>query len=348
MNLLSINSSISKTLQVHQKTVQRIDKTLGGVLTEKHSMFARISPTILGISGSRVHLSKMLENKYEQINVVANIAKKIDYPSYLTRKYQLPEAFTTAFTLQQSTISAIETFNFRNQKIFNAIQSVYIPQTTYDLVSSVINSKFTYENLELFNVDFTGIDELDIDSIVGIAKNDLSAEKNHSEKLQEVNESQLMKIFEKYTEPKGNLSLKSVVAALFETYVLSEALKILNIIFSVIIALNNGAINAELKEEIGKRFDYASTYRENRKILTKYIKIYPTDQVAFLREETYLRKGLSKNAPVVSNTKISTKTVLTIIERRGNWIKVEIDTGESCGEIGWIQESMSIKFKKIK
>ena len=79
-------------------------------------------------------------------------------------------------------------------------------------------------------------------------------------------------------------------------------------------------------------------------MITRYVKVNPTDQVAFLRKDSFLREGNFISSPVVSETKVTPKTVLTIIDRKNNWVKVEVNTGNSCGSIGWVQESMVIKF----
>lgn len=83
------------------------------------------------------------------------------------------------------------------------------------------------------------------------------------------------------------------------------------------------------------------------KVITKYVKVDPYGQIAFLRSDSYIREGTSKSAPVVTDTLITNKTVLTIVERRNNWLKVQIDLEDSC-LYGWIEESKIIKFKKMK
>jgi Bacterial SH3 domain len=118
----------------------------------------------------------------------------------------------------------------------------------------------------------------------------------------------------------------------------------LSLIIAFTITLITGQFNADVIEEIGNRVEETDTYRDTKKIITRYVKVNPTEQVAFFRKDSYLREGTSKRAPVVSRTKIRTKTVLTIVERKNNWVKVEVNTGDSCGEIGWVQESTIIKF----
>jgi hypothetical protein len=138
-----------------------------------------------------------------------------------------------------------------------------------------------------------------------------------------------------------------LVFYIFEEYTKEIALVLLEIVFAFTFTFLTGQLNAEVVAEVGERIEETKTFRDAKKIITRYVKVNPTNQIAFLRKETLLRESHSKTSPVVSESPITTKTVLTIIERKNNWVKVQVDTGNSCGEIGWVQESTVIKFKQI-
>jgi hypothetical protein len=57
--------------------------------------------------------------------------------------------------------------------------------------------------------------------------------------------------------------------------------------------------------------------------------------------------GPSKSSPVAYFTKFPKNSVFTVVERRNNWVKVEVIGGELDGDKGWVEESKLLKFKKI-
>ncbi|MED3576100.1 hypothetical protein [Cytobacillus praedii] len=356
---MSIHSSVLKKYQLHHNTMKKIAASL--VNSINYNVNSSISAQTISTISAKFEVSDMWKNQYPKGGAVASLKPELIYSPQLNRKYPIQ--------ISDSLRSIKETYNiadkiYKSVGLNNSNVSLYNSKlTTQSIkVSNIAASISTMLSVGIKNVDFTGFDKLDISSLVDSELEDskhniieAAANLNATSevtasitvaKSNNISDSEVDNLVKKYTDLNGKFSLKNFVIALFEAYVLSEALKVLGVILSTIIALNKGAINAELKSEIEAHFNYESTYRETRKIITKYIMVFPTDQVAFLREEIYLRKGSSKSAPIVSNTKISTKSVLTIIERKKNWLKVEVDTGESYGEIGWVQESKIIKFKK--
>jgi hypothetical protein len=98
-----------------------------------------------------------------------------------------------------------------------------------------------------------------------------------------------------------------------------------------------------------------STFINENEQITKVRKVFinnpnieqPIGNMAFLRVSSQLRQGTSKGAPLVSQDVVSKNTVVLPIEKKGNWIKVQVETINGC-YFGWIEESKVIKFKLEK
>ncbi|CAH0309011.1 hypothetical protein SRABI96_04906 [Peribacillus sp. Bi96] len=70
----------------------------------------------------------------------------------------------------------------------------------------------------------------------------------------------------------------------------------------------------------------------------------PKVNLGFLRTESKLRTRPSNKSHLVSKEPISKNTVIFPVEKKGNWILVEVDTKDDL-YIGWVEESKVIKFK---
>ncbi|MFS0643666.1 SH3 domain-containing protein [Siminovitchia sp. 179-K 8D1 HS] len=70
----------------------------------------------------------------------------------------------------------------------------------------------------------------------------------------------------------------------------------------------------------------------------------PMGQMGFLRVSSELRERPSKKSPRVMKEYIRKNTVVIPLERKGNWIKIEVEA-ETEIYVGWVQESKVIKFK---
>lgn len=76
--------------------------------------------------------------------------------------------------------------------------------------------------------------------------------------------------------------------------------------------------------------------------LTSYENI---NRIGILRESSKVRLRYSRHSAFSSNLNIPKNTIVNIIEKRGNWIKLEAHIKEQNIE-GWIEESKVTKFKK--
>ena len=76
--------------------------------------------------------------------------------------------------------------------------------------------------------------------------------------------------------------------------------------------------------------------------LTSYENV---NRIGILRVSSKVRLSYSRHSAFSSNVNISKDTLVNIIEKRRNWIKVEAQIGEQIIE-GWVEESKVIKFKK--
>ncbi|OHX44757.1 hypothetical protein [Cytobacillus oceanisediminis] len=243
----------------------------------------------------------------------------------------------------------------QTQELLNSYKELHL--TNLVEITSSLSSIFADNNIR--DIDLSGFEDLEVDFSSGGAGTlspsiqvadlqDSGTVTTGQKKLIDMTEEDLTKLVTKAITTAGAFSLPVFIYHLYAEYVNDAARVIIEIIFAFSLTFVMGQYNAEVKAVIADTIQDSMVVKDTRKVITKYIKINPVDQVAFLRKETHLRQGTSKTSPVVPGGKVSTKSVLTILERKNNWIKVEVDTDESCGEIGWVEESKVVKFKKIK
>jgi hypothetical protein len=273
---------------------------------------------------------------------------------------------------QRTLAYSIDPFIAKQNKLFKNITrqlsniAVPLPQNRAAAViidSSRINELMTSFRTTLsqaaLNIDFTGLDELDItinseeaNQAINIAEADLPGSilvTSPKKKLIDMTEEDLINLLKRCINPKTQaFSLLGFIYALYSDYVNEAARILIEIMLVVCCSLLTGHYDAEVKAAIKERVMETTTVKDLRKVITKYVKFNPYGQLAFVRKDSYLRKGSSKNAPLVTKTKITSKTPLTILDRRSNWLKVEIDDGDYHGEIGWVQESAVVKYKRVK
>jgi hypothetical protein len=220
----------------------------------------------------------------------------------------------------------------------------------------------TFKNLEISDFDITDIDELDLtsgpegpiikkefsSSIKVSSDISTSATDTPKKKLSEITVEEFTVLIRKCITPANQFSIVAFATFLFSDYAKDTARVLLEITFAFMITLVSGNFDAEVKAEIVNRVEESMAHKNMKKIIVRYVKVNPYGQIAFLRNDSYLRLGNSRTAPLVIKDKITTNTVLTILERRNNWLLVQIDNGNSCGQSGWIEESKVVKFKKIK
>lgn len=63
---------------------------------------------------------------------------------------------------------------------------------------------------------------------------------------------------------------------------------------------------------------------------------------ATIRNETYLRQGNSKTAPIVLPQKLKTGQLVIVNSRKGSWVKIMVLVGEST-YTGWVEKSKILK-----
>ncbi|MGN7175617.1 hypothetical protein [Cytobacillus sp. SAFR-174] len=247
--------------------------------------------------------------------------------------------------------SKIESINWQNRALF--------PQRAeMKRISSSLAS--VWDDFEINEVDLDGLDEIKLDHEEAPSKVDNSPSSGHADlsgtltvtqpkkKLVDMTEDELSALVTKSMTKVGVFSLPVFIYNLYSEYVNDAARAIIEVMFVFCLTFFTGQYNEEVKSEIADNIQESMVVKDVRKVVTKYVKVNPTDQVAFLRKDSHLRKGTSKTSPMVPVDKISKVTVLTILERQNNWVKVQVDTGEACGEIGWVEESKVIKFKKVQ
>ncbi|MGY4794875.1 hypothetical protein ACVNNN_07720 [Lysinibacillus fusiformis] len=69
--------------------------------------------------------------------------------------------------------------------------------------------------------------------------------------------------------------------------------------------------------------------------------------IGLIRINSYLRISPNRHSTPIHSEKLPLDTVINIIERKKNWVKVEANINE-ISIIGWIEESKIIKFKRKK
>ena len=143
----------------------------------------------------------------------------------------------------------------------------------------------------------------------------------------------------------NNSGLSTFAKFLLKSYAENIAFIIINALLGLLISFTISTFNGDVKAFLQNRIQYSVTVNEARKAITKYINVpIVEEQIAFLRTDGVLREGRSQPSPAI--TPVSEKTVLSILQRKGNWLQVQIETDNYCIE-GWVEESKVVKFKKV-
>ncbi|WP_409276394.1 hypothetical protein V1499_22965 (plasmid) [Neobacillus sp. SCS-31] len=223
-------------------------------------------------------------------------------------------------------------------KVYQQMSSVQSSWTATSIAPYTDAFASLVEDGVIKDIDF----EEDIDfKFIGIE----AAQADVSERTTSLTEDDVLKLFNKWTDERGKFSLSGFIKEVFSSLAVDAAKFVIYGLFSTLTLIYYNGFNTEAIKTISLNISEDMASRDIRKVTTE-LQIYPLDQVAFLRKEAYLREGARGTAPILSGGKIKVNSVLTILERRGNWLKVEVNNGESSGEVGWIEESKVIKFKK--
>ncbi|MDP4084750.1 MAG: hypothetical protein Q8934_09070 [Bacillota bacterium] len=328
-----------------------------------------ISPLMLGISINQQHLqefSSKMASALDSINQSQIIFSKAALEAIKTKNSLLNSIFASIKLVEDrhiNLISYISNINKKNQDLFKSMKD-YLDLSIHHGINFTIMNQFVSTissvlNNDVLDIDFSDLDELNITSnpaepsqSINVAESDLAGTfvvRTPKKKLIDMTEEDLTNLIKKCINPKTKtFAIGTYIYTLYSEYVNEAARVLIEIIFVVCISFITGHYDAHLKAAIKDRITETTTVQDLRKVITRYIKFNPYGQLAFVRKDSYIREGISKNSPLTINTKVSIRTPLTILDRRGNWLKVEIDDGNSHGEIGWIQESAVVKYKIVK
>lgn len=346
---MKLDDSVIEQVLKNQETIQKMIAPLSTTILDSHENLMK------SVSSAALNMSEGLKINLPQIDI-SPLTQAIKYNEHLFNNVShlgelMSSSVFNVLDSYQSSFDNIVRISKQYQKDLRLSQSIYS-----DLMKSLFASVGPLDSTfaQISSIDFSGLEELAIDDFVENrhhdGHSDLSATitvTKTEKKLGDMTASEFQELLKKYITPKGNFAIGSFLLFVFNDYAKDVALVVMEIVFAFAITFMTGQFNAEVIEEVGNRIEETKTYKDARKIVTRYVKANPTEQIGFLRKDSVLREGASKNAPVVSQTPITTKVVLAIIDRKQNWLRVEINTGNSCGEIGWIQESKVIKFKRV-
>jgi hypothetical protein len=149
--------------------------------------------------------------------------------------------------------------------------------------------------------------------------------------------------------PNRSNKLEVFFKKLLEAAKYDLALQAMCITLQILIAITLGIAeddhDIEIKNEIQsiiKDSTYGKAYQ--RIFINENIE-YPLSEVGYLRTDTLIREGAKQTAPVNIHEIIPHKTVVTILTRKGNWIKILISDKDHY-YTGWVEKSKVVKFKK--
>ncbi|WP_137791935.1 hypothetical protein [Bacillus sp. E(2018)] len=204
----------------------------------------------------------------------------------------------------------------------------------------------TFENLTVLN------EVLDEENF----KND-SSELNSSLTVRKPNlvsdmtKEELLEVFQSaHTEANKEKSLKTrfqvFVGAIIVGVGVDFAKEILiNIVIPILLSVAASNHNYEVAQEINDKIAQHEAVKTVKKVFIKNPAIEkPIGEMAFLRVESHLRNCPHKQSHLSSTKAVSQNTVVFPIEKRGNWILIEVET-KTDAFIGWIEESKVVKFK---
>jgi hypothetical protein len=120
---------------------------------------------------------------------------------------------------------------------------------------------------------------------------------------------------------------------------------LINIVFPILLSLAANNHDYIVAQQISEKISQNETGNSVKKAFLKNPEVdKPVGEMAFLRTETHLRNRPQKQSHLASAEPVSQNTVVFPIERKGNWILVEVET-KTDAFIGWIEESKLVKFK---
>lgn len=143
------------------------------------------------------------------------------------------------------------------------------------------------------------------------------------------------------------ITIGVILLFIYEEYAREIALLIMKMFFTLIVSSYSEQSSTELMATLQNQITETSTFREINSIYKEAKPDFLNYNFGIIRAEIILRQGSSKKSPVVNNGKFPRNTVVKIIQRKNNWIYVQIEEDGTCIN-GWVQESKAIKLKEVK
>lgn len=352
LHLHSVVNSLNKQQALLTKTVDSLGLNL---ISRQLELATSITPNFRLASVHQESLKAFSDSAIAGLAVNTSVVASLTAMQSILGTYKTSEAFTSAFESIKGISGVMKGFDntvamtevLRNKKYFSI---------SSEIINMLNGLSITETHASLFkSIDWESLREIDIESLVEGSKDEVSTEINSANEGSKDSTSET-KVLSKDLRKKlkkavdrntGTLSLSALFIFIFEDYVKDIAFLIMEIFLAFMISLTIGSYNAEIKEFAVDRIRDSKTVRDVRKVTTKYLNTTPVygQHIAFMRTDAFIREGRSSHAPVIES--VTEKTVLFIVERKGNWLQVQVEMENSCF-YGWVEESKVIKFKKIK
>lgn len=258
--------------------------------------------------------------------------------------------------LQNTHVNFINKFPELNNQIFKDVTA-----TTNSLNLLELFDDITMDSLNVFNEIITDIGESkpnyqegssDLESTLTINKPDLVGNMTRSELRVEISQAfrEAQSGVSKEMDPKDRI--RSFFAGVLTSIGQDVAKQIIIIMFQVLIAIMiniaSGNHDYDVAKQVSTKIDENETAKMVKKAFVKNPEIdQPMGELGFLRTESKLRTRPSKKSHLVSKKPVSKNTVIFPVEKKGNWVLVEVETKDEF-YIGWVEESKVIKFKLEK
>ncbi|WP_409276395.1 hypothetical protein V1499_22970 (plasmid) [Neobacillus sp. SCS-31] len=158
-------------------------------------------------------------------------------------------------------------------------------------------------------------------------------------------------------DQQGKFSAKGLLQSLLENAAYEAVKYVFGAFWAAFVALNLSIHNSQGIDKLLEKVSPDIPAHEFKKVAVQenvYLVEVADDggfrmvTLGFLREESFLREGSKRTAPLVTYEKLPKNAIVTILERKGNWVKIQVHSdNDLSGEVGWLEESKVNKFEKI-
>ncbi|EFI68439.1 hypothetical protein P9436_15160 [Lysinibacillus capsici] len=219
-------------------------------------------------------------------------------------------------SMNSSLIKALQTQQKLSLEASNTLKRSMELATSFGYLANEIRNSIPFE--ELAAIDFGYIDEMDS------VEDDVELTEEYKAYIQQEIQTQLSAINEE-EEPTATTYQEFFVK-------LSNSIPG-QILFSILLCIFSplsNVVSEDLQESITEVWEDA-------------FEIDLTGEYnATIRNETYLRQGNSKTAPIVLPQKLKTGQFVIVNSRKGSWVKIMVLVGEST-YTGWVEKSKILK-----